>query len=918
MLTISIAVTATPTLTFIKRGPYPVVQVSESVHAGVDHHVMVCGVLPMGLGNIEAAYLRHAKVFGNAPVELGILPQDLIPPPVGFDVFVYRPHFTLRRVQTGTITTDLHTTDRQLSTTERARFHVTETDLMPVTARVTNTTLTMCRNLVVTTAIRLLQEGSASFEICATWAQPIWDTKCISVQALQIAWEGSHLDVGFPWQTTLKSFPLPSFTPYVWVDRRAGPAGLSAPALAAGAVRLILNFEVVTVEVATAFFTNHTQNPENYTETYTEQRETVTGVVKQVPLSCTPMALIDLSAFHSLPAATVQVIRHRCDASVNLTTDLTPPTMTEANALTLFNSSTVLSQLVNVTLDTATREISTVQASIVVCALDATGVDVCDTPRPFELHNTTQRGFRHADDGPVVTRRTPDLHPSLVDRRVIDEDPLVSIRAGRHAVRGQSLFALPEGTNAEHPTLFLYDQTGSLLASCETVSAHDDVGTRSARRPVYHIGFGREQRPFPLEQRRLCADLDLVTFWGQTLSVVEERQAGHELGPWPVAPALTTALTLFPDTSTSAEFQVVTVARPRFVVAREAVGIQCVSALPPTTWSYTVNNVTRSRTVERVLSASLVQTRSNVTVANLTIVNVTERATPNNGRLLFYTIVIPALAPSAVYNARCVVPTNFGQHGFADSPGSNHADSRAVCDDMQVVFMFAKGEQARMTDTVRVTLPIFAEHEQDEGIAHKTVHAFAESNASVQVGRRLFASASDVVFSTTFRTVPPSIDTLDQVTLSENQPITMDCATGHVAAVYSHELHGTGKNELDVRVPRNALPLNGTLACSLTIPRLGLTTAHTLQSVGLRQFKFFTQTAGAIFTPTVHAYSVFVNVTFHANGIPPVSPVPVALTAAQLAEHTTAWGNNSHIAIYAIAVFMGVFAPIVIGCVVTQ
>ena len=397
---------------------------------------------------------------------------------------------------------------------------------------------------------------------------------------------------------------------------------------------------------------------------------------------------------------------------------------------------------------------------------------------------------------------------------------------------------------------------------------------------------------------------------------MEQRQVSGELGQWPLASKLTTTMLLLPDTSASAAFQTSTWARPRFVIASEDVAVQCVAALPPTTWTYTQNGLNFTKTVNRTLSAQLIQTRSQVVLSNLTIVEISEKYPDTTGaNLVFFTVLIPALAPSAIFNTRCVVPTSFnGTDGFADSRNSTHLDTGAVCGDVQVVFTYAVGEPEPPTDTIRVQLPYYYPHDTEEGIAHKTIHAFVPPVTPVTAvsNRRLLAVDQVVVFSTTFRTVPPSKENNDLATIVIDEPTTMQCTTGVIGAVYTHELIGTGENGVNVTVPRASLPRNGTLACSLQLPRLGLTSSQKIVEVGYRQFEYFTMSEGAVFVPTIHATSVFLNVTFHSNGIPPAIVVPAAPTNAALQKRITKLADVSALVIAIVAGAFGIIIPIIL------
>ena len=901
-----------PELQFTSLTTLPVLVVNGATHIHTNLPLRVCGVFEHTEATLANALVKYDILATNSGTELGVFPPDRIPASEGYDVFVHRPHFALRRVSNGNVQTDIK--ERRLTLLEKERYHLNETELMATVVSNTTTTLSLCRDFIATVNVYQLQEGAMSFEVCSTWRQPIWNTKCIAISAVQLAGESPvHAAVAFPWAHLAQSYAHATFPIGLWVDRRSITATLSSAALHATAVKLTATASVVTSIVAAALFTNQTNNRHNYTERHFATQTTTDVIQHTIPLVCTHAGSLELTTLLATPA---HLTRHHCTGVVDFAPDLIPPTLSQSATLALFQNTSAGPFLYNSTVDSVTRTMRLAGATLRVCAIGDDGVESCGAHTPFEMHDATQLDIATPNNAPTITRRVPDHSPENQPFRIVNELPLLSIRSARTSAKGRVTLPGQQGTDADQAILTVYGPDGALHATCRHVGHRDKIETMQARRPVYHVAFGLEQGLFPPRPPRTCAELDVVALWGQQLTLVEQRQVSGELGQWPLASKLTTEMPLLPDTSASPVFQTSTWARPRFVIAKEEVAVQCVAALPPTTWTYTQNGQNFTKTVNRTLSAQLVQTRSQVVISNLTIVEISEKY-PNTteANLVFFTVLIPALAPSTIFNTRCVVPTYIdGVHGFADSRNSTHLDTGDVCGDIQVVFTYAMGEPEPPTDTVRVQLPQYYAHDTEEGIAHKTIHALVPPITPVTAiaNRRLLAVDQVVVFSTTFRTVPPSKGNNDRATLVNDQPITMQCQTGTIVVVYTHELIGTGENGVNVTVPRAALPLNGTLACSLQLPRLGLTSSRTTTSVGYRQFEYFAITAGAVFVPTIHATSVFLNVTFHSNGIPPASVVPEPPTSAHLQRRVTKLADVSITIIAVVAGAFGLIVPLVL------
>jgi hypothetical protein len=288
-----------------------------------------------------------------------------------------------------------------------------------------------------------------------------------------------------------------------------------------------------------------------------------------------------------------------------------------------------------------------------------------------------------------------------------------------------------------------------------------------------------------------------------------------------------------------------------------------------------------------------------------------ERDAGNGATMVFFTVTIPALGHTAIHNQRCVVPTHLDAPGYTDSQNSSSTDSFAVCTDMQVVFTYAVDEPERRMDTVRVALPEFAPHETGVGVQYTQLDVFVPlSTATATARRRLLATDADVVFSTTFTTLPHSAFSRESAVLANNQATTLECGTASIPVAYTHELLGTGLNGVNVTVPRATLPTNGTLACSLVLPRLGFTSARTLTTTGLHQFAFFTPGPGATFTAAFNTTNIRLNVTFHSSGIPPATVVVPPPTDAELAAKVTDWANATLIILSTFAGFAGIMAPL--------
>jgi hypothetical protein len=879
----------------------PPVEVGATHSRTVDVPLRACGHLNLTKSQFEVALTARELDYTNAGVELGLYAPDILWVADGYDLNVHRPALSFRKVATGTLTTDL--TGEVLNANEQNRFHLSEADLMAakITFPVGTNSTVICREFTATVTIQLLQPGAFSFDICATWAQPLWSTQCISIPALQLHGTGGMQPISLPWHSLARSYPLPTAPLAVWLDRTAASAGLPGTAIAPGAVVLRAQYTVTTVEHATARFMNLTGRV-NITSTVTVQRTSTARLERTVSFLCIPAGSLDVTALRAVTTA-IHVFRHHCTADYHFAQDLVPPENSSAHAISLFTTPAP-ARLTDGSITFSQRTINTALASFQVCAIDGGGVLTCASPSPFALHNTSHPGHATPDDGPTFHQRQLDSRVAATEGRVDNEPPLMYLASSRKRAQGQPYMSGAQGLDDDHPTLGVYDAADNLLAYCASSVDVDPIETRSARRAVYLVSIGREVHG---NFTRFCAELNLNTVWNTDLTLKEERMESHDMGAWPQTPSLTSTVRVQPDTSQSREFRSVTRCEPRFVNAREPVAVQCTAALPALTWNFTEAGLPKSRTVTRAHTANIVQTRSQQLVAPLAIRDVLEVDTGDGTALVHFTITVPALGETATLHDRCVIPVVVsGTPGYVDSPNSTVTDSLAVCADMQVVFSYAVNETERIMDQVRVGLPQFTKLERGVGSHHSGVHVFVPPRDESASRRRLLASLP-LVFGTTFQTVQLDAFNRAAAILAKDVDATLQCAapSAPIPVTYTHELVRTGTNSVVISVAREALPDHGTLSCTLTVPRLGFTSMRTLVPTGIYQFPFFAPGPGAKFTATTNATSVLISITFLASGLPPVANVTIPITQKKRVENIASWATGAVFSLLALSLVLG-------------